>query len=113
MYLREAIARANEMRINTINDSTKSKWAYTVDCGVAEIMHVEKPRETFPADRELLMPSPHDEIYVLYIAAMIDYQNGEIELYRNDIAVFEEAMKQASAWYRRNHPAKNYGGWKI
>ena len=113
MYLREAIARANEMRINTINDSTKSKWAYTVDCGVAEIMHAEKPIETFPADRELLMPSPHDEIYVLYIAAMIDYQNGEIELYRNDIAVFEEAMKQASAWYRRNHPAKNYGGWKI
>ena len=113
MKLFDAIAKADSFRLNTIDEETKSKWVYTVDCGVAEMMHVARPTESFPEDRELLMEAPHDEIYVYYLNAMIDYHNGELELYRNDITVFEDAMRQAGAWYQRNHTAKNYGGWRV
>lgn len=113
MKLLEAIAKADNFRLNTIDEEIKAKWVYTVDCAAAEVMRKDRPEESFPSDRELLMPSPHDEIYVYYLNAMIDYYNGEIELYRNDISVFESAMKQAGAWYQRSHAAKNYGAWEV
>lgn len=54
-------------------------------------------------------PSPYDRVYVLYLCSQIDYYNNETALYGNDKAVYDEALGEALAWWRRNNcPA--YGG---
>ena len=77
------------------------------------MMGKEKPLEVFPRDFELAMPSEHADVYVKYLAAKIDYYNGEMALYANDTEVFNEAMNEACAWWiRHNRPASS-GGWKV
>ncbi len=72
----------------------KGKWPFT---------------NTWPEeDAKLLMSYPHEDVYPLYLVAMIDYYNQESALYENDLAVYNSAMSAARAWWRRNHrPPRN------
>ena len=76
-------------------------------------MGEEPPVKSFPKNIELSMPAAHEDVYVKYLAAKIDYYNGESALYANDQAIFQDAWADARAWYIRNHGAKNHGGWVI
>lgn len=86
---------------------------YELECVVCEMMGKNPPVKNFPEDIVLSMPAAHEDVYVKYLAAKIDYYNGESKLYANDQAIFEDAMADARAWYIRNYGAKNHGGWVI
>lgn len=77
------------------------------------MMGLESERKNFPENIELLMPSEHEDIYVKYLAAKIDYYNGETALYANDQAIFEDAWANARAWWIRTHGARNHGNWIV
>ena len=77
MTIFEAITRANTLRANTLGDAQKYAWANDLDGQIAEMMGKDAPLSVFPEDRELLMPSPHEEIYQLYLVSKIDYYNNE------------------------------------
>jgi hypothetical protein len=113
MRINDAIAKANALRINAIDQEQKYTWVYELEARVAEMMNKEMPRKQFPRDVELMMPNEHEDIYVKYLTAKIDYYNGESALYANDQAIFQDAMADARAWYLRNFGAKNYGNWSI
>ena len=113
MRINEAIARADELRINVIAQEQKYTWVYELEAKVAEMMDKEIERKQFPLDIELMMPDEHEDIYVKYLAAKIDYYNGEGELYANDQTIFEDAWSDARAWYIRTRGAKNYGNWRV
>lgn len=114
MKVTEAIAKANELRPNALNDEQKARWLYELDCDVADLKGVEHPAFEWPeVDAELLMPAPHDNIYVLYLAAQIDYYNQESTLYMNDMTVFNSAYDDACAWWRRNNVPESRGNWKV
>ena len=62
------------------------------------------PENQFPqVDVELLTPPPYDEIYVLWLACKIDYYHQEMDLYANDSAIYEQALAEMRAWWRRGH----------
>lgn len=63
--------------------------------------------------RELLLPAPYDRVYVLYLCSQIDYYNNETALYGNDKAVYDEAMSEAMAWWRRQHCPDNTGNVQV
>ena len=113
MKITDAIAKADGLRMNTLEDEQKAKWLYELDCSVAEMMGRDAPTWKFPDDRELLMPVQHEDIYVKYLVAMIDYFNGESALYANDITLYESAMAEARAWWIRNNRPKSVGGWVV
>lgn len=113
MKITDCIAAADELRMNTLEDEQKSRWLYELDCSIAEIMGKGIPAWKFPDDRELLMPAPHEEVYVKYLVAMIDYYNGESELYANDISIYNQAMKEARAWWIRNNRPASSGNWRV
>ena len=113
MTLTQAIAAADELRLNSVPDEQKTRWVHEIDCRVAEAMEVEIPKYTFPSDRELLMVEPHEDIYVRYLTAMIDHFNGEYEMYVNDITVFKDAFNEAMGWWRRHHRPKSSGSWRV
>ena len=113
MTVTQAIAAADELRLNTVSDEQKTRWVYQLECRIAEMMGEESPKYEFPTDRELAMPEEHEDIYVRYLVAMIDHFNGEDELYANDITVFEEAYADACGWWIRHHRPSSSGNWRV
>ena len=61
----------------------------------------------------LLLPPPRDRVYVLYLAAMIDFYNGEMGLYANDYALYNQEMASVRAWWRRKHEPRPKRNWKV
>lgn len=109
-----AIRHADELRPNVISDEHKAAWLHRLDMVVAEHMQEEAPKDTWPVDRELLMPAPHDNIYELYLALMIDFAQQDFKLYSVDQTVYDAALSDAFAWWRRNNtPKVNAGGAKL
>lgn len=111
MKLLEAIIEADGLRPNDIPDSVKAGWLTSLEGEFAEMMEVEIPKNTFPEDRELLMPPPHDGLYPLYLAAMIDSANEETSLYANDMELANEAIGRAKACFRRHNRPKPAAGF--
>lgn len=114
MKVTEAIAKADALRPNTLGDEQKARWLYELDCDIADMMETDYPAFVWPEiDAELLMPEPHDNIYVLYLCAQIDYYNQESALYTNDMTVFNGAYDDTCAWWRRTHRPKDHGNWQV
>lgn len=113
MNTRKAIARADEIRPNTVSDEQKAAWVSDLDGQLAEMFGIEPPVDNWPEDRQLLMPAPHEEIYQLYLICKIDYYNQEMSLYANDINVYNSALAEAQAWYRRHHRPTCAGNWMV
>ena len=104
MTVKEAIRKADELRPNAITEETKAGWLYDLEGELAEMMEVDPPENLWPEiDAVLLMPYPHDNMYYLYLMAMIDNANEETELYANDMTVAQEAMNESRAWWWRNN----------
>lgn len=114
MKVSEAIAYANDIRMNTLPDEQKARYLCDLDGEIAEMMGVEIPENTWPEeDRELLMPRPHEYVYVYYLAAMSDIHNHESNLYVTDMEKYNTAMRDARAWWRRHHRPKSSGNWRV
>ena len=114
MRVKEAIKQANSLRDNLLPDEQKAAWLFNLDGEIAEMMEIDAPVNTWPEDdAELLMPAPHDDIYTFYLVAMIDYYNQESTLYANDMNIFNQAMKGARAWWRRNNRPTSAGDWRV
>lgn len=114
MRVSEAIKQADALRDNTLTDSVKAAWVYDIEGRVAEIVSAEIPANVWPeTDAELLMPYPYDNIYPLYLTAMIDYYNGESQLYFNDYTVYNAAMAEAQAWWIRHNRPKDGNYWRV
>lgn len=121
MYLLKAIRDADMMRPNKIPVVRKAEMLMALEGKFAEMMGVDAPALTCSTDddtasvedMELLMPYPKDECYCLYLAARIDNENQDSELYGNDYAVANAAVADACAWYRRTHKPISSGNWRV
>lgn len=106
MTLLKAIAGANTLRPNAIDDSIKADWIYELEAEVAELMDTELPEFMFPEDQDLLMPKPYDNFYHLHVCAMIDFYLEDTQLYVNDMTMANSAKDSAFKWWRRHHMKK-------
>ena len=106
MTLLKAIARADSVRPNALDQELKADWVMELEAEIAECMDVELPETTFPKDMELLMPFPHDNIYYLYLCAKIDLTMEDTQSYVNDQVVADSAIVDAKSWWRRSHQKK-------
>lgn len=113
MNLKEAMTRADQLRPNALPDAQKAAWIYELDGKIARMMEKEPPENSFPADAQLLMPAPYDNLYELYLTAMIDYYHEESALYANDMEMFNTAFAEAKAWWRREHRPEPDGSWRV
>lgn len=112
--LRRAIAAADELRPNTVDEVLKSEWLQRLEGELAETLQVEEPEWVWPEDQELIMPSPADMLYVYWLCALIDWAQLDLDLYQIDRAMYEEAHAFALAWWRRHHrPLVDYKGARI
>lgn len=64
-------------------------------------------------EKELLVPKPHDKLYLSYLLAMIDLANAETRNYANSITVFNEDYREYSGYYGLNvNPADGHAEFR-
>jgi hypothetical protein len=116
MTIIEALHRIDSVKPNTYNQSEKINWLSTLDGIVkSEIIDTHEGAEgvTFNGYTEstdlttnLLVPEPYDEVYIYWLAAKIDYWNGEFGKYNNSIVMYNKAFATFARNYNRTHKPK-------
>ena len=113
--MNKVIEHVDRMNPNVFTEMDKYEWMKTLDGLVAnEVLQEEAPDYALPedADTPLLVQSPFDDIYRLYVTAMIYLHNREYDHYNNAVMVFNERYEQYRKWYIRNHRPGSSGAFR-
>ena len=112
MTISEAISQADQLRPNDLDAATKLRWLSAMDGQIfTELLsaHADAPASfdgydaQTPQTTALLIPFPYDELYPRFLAMRIDLENGELDRYNNDAAVFNRLWQSTAAHHCRSH----------
>ena len=116
MTIMEALHRIDSIKPNSYGQSEKIKWLSTLDGIVMkEVIDTHEGGEDVAFNGytdntdltiSLLIPAPHDEVYIRYLEMQIDYTNGEYGKYNNSVAMYNEAYSAFKRHYNRTHMPK-------
>lgn len=119
MKLNEAIARIDKLKSNPYDRAEKLRWLSCLDGLVwqqTRVVHGEAAGGSFTPytqesadDTQLLIPAPYEEIYLWWLAAQIDYHNGEFTRYNNSISLFNTGFSAYVDLYHRSRSGKSTG----
>lgn len=113
----EIISRVDEMRPNAFSAEQKMRWIASLDGRIAAdvmLMSIEDIRQLeykYPDDLESepLVTFPHDDLYDMWLAAMIDMENGEFNRYQNDMVLYNEYYDNFVLWFISTYePGQGY-----
>ena len=116
MTIQQALDKADEMQANAMSRKLKLSflnkceqmiWEEIIKRHFHTPAEAQKPEinESTDPDTVLLIPSPYDDLYWLYLCSEIDYQNKEMDKYNNDRARYEHARQEAADWINRTRPS--------
>lgn len=101
MMLEEAIRQACSIRVNELDELTLSTLLLELERNLAvEIRGVSADIPIF-LESDLVIPPPFENVYWLYLVAMIDLSNKDLEAYKASYALFCEARDAYARWYHR------------
>lgn len=113
MTIIEAVTGIDAIKTNTYTQEDKVRWLSKLDGTVKlEIIDTHEGGEDVsfggynsatPLNTELLVPAPHEDVYLLWLEAQIDYANGEYGKYNNSITMYNAAYASFANWYNRTH----------
>lgn len=114
MKIMEAIAAADKLSNNMIDETIKKQWLSDLDGRIYyEIMHPMGASGDFSGyaadasiDTELIVPYPYDALYITYLQKEIARHNSEIPKYENARILFNEQMEAFRRWWIRTHDTK-------
>ena len=119
MTVSEAIAAVDAVKPNAFTNADKTRWVNEAEGKVAlEVLLTpldEVPVYAWPddADGELLAPAPFDKLYPAYLAAMIDFANGEYDRYQATAGMFNSHFADFMRWYALNVRPADRGGPEV
>ena len=119
MTLQECINRVDNAKPNHYATEDKVMWLSYLDGSIKKTvidLHEHKGEDGFDIelpefrpyspDRltdELLVKFPYDEMYVDYLKAKIDEENGETARYNNTASTFNMKLQEFTQAYHREH----------
>ena len=117
--VREIIDYADRIKPNAFSDEDKVMWMNEIEGRIMREIFLmsEADRYEFTKDRvyadenpdRVLVEVPYDNIYGLYLAAQIDYANGEYNKYNNTMQAFNAAMIAFTKYFADTYaPADGY-----
>lgn len=119
MTIIEAISAVDKLKPNAYSQEEKIRWLWEVDSRIkTEIMdtHEGNPAPGLipytpdtPLDTVLLAAAPHDEMYLRYLEAQMDYHNAEYGRYNNAMAMFDTVYDAYAKQYTRQHMPRSKG----
>jgi len=120
MTIKQAIEQVDALKYNTYSMAEKIAWLSQLDWDVKrnilELYEGSKyhgnfygyDQETDP-ETQLLVPPPYDQMYLRWLEAQIDYQNGEYERYNASILLFNNAFESFERYHKRHHMPVSVG----
>lgn len=114
MTMNKVIEQIDRIKPNVYTDDDKYKWINTLEGLVCrEVLQRDEPGYFLPddADNPLLIEHPFNDLYVLYVASMIDFYNREYDNYNNAAQMFHERYEQYKRWYIQHNapgPARKF-----
>ena len=116
MTIIEAINKIDSLKPNNYTQENKIAWLSTLDGIIkTEIIDTHEGSESVSfngydvdtaLDTVLLVPHPHDDIYLKWLEAQIDYTNGETARYDNSMTMYNTAYSAFWRHYNRTHMHK-------
>lgn len=98
---------------NQYSDEMLLEWLSALDGQVWQDLLAKygAPAPFLPYRRDTLgiqmaIPFPHDQIYVTYLGAQIDYHNAEFERYNNKMMLFNAQLQEFYDAFTRSHTVK-------
>lgn len=111
--INEVIERVKRTKPNAIDEKDQARWLLSLDGRLYEEVTKADESDRLPVkawpedgDKPLLVESPYDSIYDLYLTSMICFALGEYSDYNNIADQFEKTFRDFKAWWRRNHVPK-------
>jgi len=113
MKIREAIENIKTTRPSQYTDQQMMAWLSELDGQVWEELMAKygAPAPFLPYRRtqlemEMLIPFPHDQIYINYLMAKIDFSNAEFERYNNEMMLYNAQLQAFYDAWTRTHRTK-------
>lgn len=113
MKIIEAINKIDALKPNNYDNADKIGWLSTLDGIIkSEIIDTHEGADKFTfngynsetsTETELLVPAPYDDIYIKWLEAQIDYNNGEIGRYSNSMTMYNTAYTTFERYYNRKN----------
>lgn len=125
MTIEKVIERVDAWRPNVAPEGLKAAWLIDLDGRLlAEFFQGRPvpgedgerlPPTEWPRDRhvELLLVTPYENVYELYMLAMLDFYNREPMEYQNSAALFNEALDGFRKHYHRTHTPRSVKGFYL
>lgn len=122
MTINEAITQVGALKPHQYTDDQLIKWLSNLDQQLWEDVvkwhHFPRKKDEeghwvpdIPAhgpysedvdmDQALMVPDPYSDVYPKYLAAQIDYHNGDIPRYNNAMIMYNLALKSYTDWLNR------------
>lgn len=116
MTIIEAINQIDSLKPNIYSSTDKVRWLSNLDWMVkTEIIDTHEGAEDVsfggyteetPLETVLLVSAPHDDLYIKWLEAQIDYANGEYGRYNNSLPTFTATYSTFNNYYNRTHMPK-------
>lgn len=113
MTIIEAINMIDTLKPNSYTQLDKIRWLSDLDGMVKkEIIDTHEGWEAVVFSRydentdintELLVPAPHEDIYIKWLESKIDYANAEYGKYNNSSIAYNSAFSVFERYYNRHH----------
>ena len=112
MTVIEAIEEVDNLKPNLFGVPNKIAWLSRLDYRVYRELWETHQHDTLPefngytkddTDTELLVEEPWSEMYVFYLAAMIDFNNMEYDGFNASNAMFENKWSEYANHYNQEH----------
>lgn len=114
MTVRELLAAVDTIRPNAYTDGEKIAMLNTIEGRICtDILEQAEnfegnffPFQEGEEERELAVPVPFTDVYIYYLAAMIDFYNGDSGRYNDTMVLYNQAWEDYAAYYRERHKPK-------
>lgn len=116
MTLRAVLAFVDKMKPgNPYDTDMKVQWLNELEGDIQSKLLHTAPQEIIQytaedLDEELLIPVPYDKVYWMWVAAMIEFANGEYDKYQNTMQLVNDAYDKYAKWFHRKFHA-DVGGF--
>ena len=100
------IALVDTLVPNAVPLTLKQRWLAELEGEILVNVKKHEPEAlTFRGEEsetlELSVPFPFDRVYWMFLAAMVDFFNGDISRYEETAALADNALESYAKWYKR------------
>lgn len=110
--IEEAIASLDATYQNSYSRKEKENWIEELEEMIKQDI-IDTHEDPEKKGKELYAKGPYTDMYLYYMQAQIDKNNGEYDRYTNHMALFNATYQEYENRYHRTHMPISHGNFKV